>query len=137
MHFNASLSDLIVYHEQFTGKDETTLRLLSAEYIEQEGEESRDLVSMNILHTSRENPLFQSSPYDGIENKLGVNLSKLVVNLQLEALLSIFKFQDTVMKQLAADAPAKKKPEEEQQLKNPEEEKKIVKKNGTGESFCS
>lgn len=134
MQFDASLSDLIVFHEQFTGKDETALRLLSAEYIEQEGEEIRNLVIANILHTSRENPLFRSSPYDGIENKVNVNFSKLVVNLQLEALLSIFKFQDTVMKQLATDSPdtpVKKKQEEEQQSqKNAEEEKKVVKKNG-------
>ena len=61
MKFNASLSDMIVFHEQFIGKDEQGLRLLSAQYIEQEGEEIRKLVSMNFLHISRENPLFSSS----------------------------------------------------------------------------
>ena len=139
MQFNASLSDLIVYHEQFVGKDNEQLRLLSAQYIEQEGEETRNLVSMNVLHTSRENPLFLQSPYDGIENKVNVNFSKLVVNLQLEALLSIFKFQDTVNKQLAKDSqetPVKQKQEEEQQQQKPiEEDKKIVKKAGWNFSF--
>ena len=31
MEFDASLADLIVYHEQFIGKDNQQLRLLSAQ----------------------------------------------------------------------------------------------------------
>jgi hypothetical protein len=148
MEFDASLTDFIVYHEQFIGKDNRQLRLLSAEFIEKEGEENRKLVSMNFQHTSPENPSFLLSPYDGIENKADVNVSKLVVTLQLEALLSIFKFQDSLMKKLPQDTPedqAKKKQEEEkkkqeEEKKKQEEEKKqhgqkIVKKNG--ENFQS
>jgi len=148
MEFDASLTDFIVYHEQFIGKDNRQLRLLSAEFIEQEGEENRKLVSMNFQHTSPENPSFLLSPYEGIENKADVNVSKLVVTLQLEALLSIFKFQDSLMKKLPQDTPedqAKKKQEEEkkkqeEEKKKQEEEKKqqeqkTVKKNG--ENFQS
>ncbi len=139
MKFDASLTDFIVYHEQFIGKDNQALRLLSAQYIEQEGEENRKLVNMNFLHTSRENPLFSSSTYNGIENTANVHVSKLVVTLQLEALLSIFKFQDSLMKELPQDSPenqAKKKQDEEekklQEQKNVvDENKKIVKKNDT------
>lgn len=137
MAIDASLSDFIVYHQQFVGTDNQPLRLLSAQYIEQEGEETKHLVSMNVRHTSRENPLFSLSPYNGIENKVDVKFSKLVVMLQLEALLSIFKFQDSLMKQLPKDSPedqAKKKQEEEekklQEQKTADENKKIVKKNG-------
>jgi hypothetical protein len=138
MEVQASLTDFIVYHQQFIGKDNQPLRLLSAEVIEAEGEENQKLVDMNFHHTSLENPLFLSSPYNGIENKAKINLSKLVVTLQLEALLSIFKFQDSLMKKLPKDSPedqAKKKQEEEEkkkqeEQKTAEENKKIVKKNG-------
>ncbi len=137
MKFDASLTDFIVYHQQFIGHDNQHLRLLSAQYIEQEGEENRKLVSVSFLHTSRDNPLFSSSTYNGIENTANVHFSKLVVTLQLEALLSIFKFQDALMKELPQDSPeiqAKKKQEEEekklQEQKTTDENKKIVKKNG-------
>jgi hypothetical protein len=125
MEFDASLTDFIVYHEQFIGKDNQQLRLLSAQYIEQEGEENRKLVSVYFLHTSPENPLFSSSNYNGIENQANVTFSKLVVTLQLEALLSIFKFQDSLIKKLPQD-----KPEEQAKKKQEEENKKIAKKNG-------
>jgi hypothetical protein len=58
------------------------------------------------------------------------------VTLQLEALLSIFKFQDSLMKNLPKDTvedPTKKKPEEpkeEEENKNNEKTGKVVKKNG-------
>lgn len=143
MEFDASLTDFIVYHEQFIGNDNQQLRLLSAQYIEQEGEENKKLVSVNFLHTSKENPLFlTSSLYNGTESQADVVFSKLVVTLQLEALLSIFKFQDTLLKKLPQDTPEvqakkkqeedKKKQEEEEKKKQEEEEnKKVVKKNGT------
>ncbi|CAF4060347.1 unnamed protein product, partial [Adineta steineri] len=80
-------------------------------------------------------------------NKAHVHFTKLVVILQLEALLSILRFQDALMKKLPKDTPEidmKKKAEEEeearkQQLKVPDDNKtigrsvsttgKIVKKN--------
>ena len=73
----------------------------------------------NFLHTSPENPLFLSSNYNGIENKAHVHFTKLVVTLQLEALLSILRFQDALMKKLPKDTP-----EEELKKKEEEEEKK-------------
>jgi hypothetical protein len=50
-----------------------------------------------MIHTSSNNPLFTSSKYNGLENKIRIHFSKLVVTLQLEALLSIMRFQDNIM----------------------------------------
>jgi hypothetical protein len=151
MEFDASLADLIVYHEQFIGKDNQHLRLLSAQLnIDKNNEivqEDQKLVSVQFLHTSPDNPLFLSSTYNGIENRAHVHFTKLVVILQLEALLSILRFEDALSKKLPKDTPeeeSKKKEEEEkkqqQQLKVPEDIKtfarslstsgKVVKKNG-------
>ncbi|CAF0895845.1 unnamed protein product [Rotaria sp. Silwood1] len=131
MEFDASLANLLVYHQQFIGKDNQQLRLLSAQ-LEQNtnNDENQKLVSVNFLHTSPENPLFLTSDYNGIENKAHVHFSKLVVTLQLEALLSILRFQDTLMKQLPQDTPenqAKKKQEEE--MKKQQEQKNAEDKN--------
>jgi hypothetical protein len=144
MEFDASLADLIVYHEQFIGKDNQQLRLLSAQLDKENQNQNQKLVSVKFLHTSQENPLFLSSSYNGIENQAHVHFSKLVVTLQLEALLSIFKFQDSLMKKLAKETledPIKKKQREEEEkkqkeIKNAEDNKnnektgKVVKKNG-------
>lgn len=149
MEFDASLADLIVYHEQFIGKDNRQLRLLSAELNKENTnkEQNQKLVSVNFLHTSPENPLFNTSIYNGIENKAYVHFTKLVVILQLEALLSILRFQDALVKKLPKDLledDEKKKEIDEndkkQQLKVPEENKnfgrsvstvaKVVKKDG-------
>ena len=148
MEFDASLADLIVYHEQFVGKDNQQLRLLSAQLNidanNQIIQQDQKLVSVQFLHTSPENPLFLSSNYNGIENRAHVHFSKLVVTLQLEALLSILRFQDALVKKLPKDTPEeelKKKEEEEkkqqQQLKVPENfgrslsvSGKAIKKNG-------
>ncbi len=150
MEFDASLADLIVNHEQFIGKDNQQLHLLSAQLNtdinNQIIQQDQKLVSVQFLHTSPENPLFLSSNYNGIENRAHVHFSKLVVTLQLEALLSILRFQDALMKKLPKDTPEeelKKKEEEEekkqqqQQLKVPETfgrslsiSGKAIKKNG-------
>jgi hypothetical protein len=135
MEFDASLTDMVVYHEQFVVKDNQQLILLSAEYIEKENEENQKLVSMFFLHTSQENPSFSSAIYNGIENQVHVHLTKLVVTLQLEALLSILRFQDSLMKKLPKDTPeeqAKKKQEQKdaEENKNNEKTDKVVKKNG-------
>jgi hypothetical protein len=146
MEFDASLADLIVYHEQFVGKDNQQLRLLSAELNRDNLNEEQDqkLVSVTFLHTSPKNPLFSSSIYNGIENKAHVHLTKLVVTLQLEALLSILRFQDALSRKLPKDIledDTKKK----QQLTIPEENKnfgrsistsgKVVKKIGKQAMF--
>ncbi|CAF0751812.1 unnamed protein product [Rotaria sordida] len=150
MVFDASLADLILYHEHFIGKDNQRLCLLSAQIHKNDSSEInqqiQQLVSINFLHTTRENPLFSSSYYNGIENKAYVHFSKLVVILQLEALLSILRFQDALSKKISKvilDNDVKKKDEEkkeqQQQLKLPEENKlfgrssstfgKVIKKN--------
>ncbi|UJR10669.1 hypothetical protein I4U23_014864 [Adineta vaga] len=137
MEFDASLANLIVYHEQFIGKDNQQLRLLSAQLDKQNTNVEQKLVSLNFRHTSPENPLFSSSMNHGVENQARVHFSKLLVTLKLEALLSIFKFQDSLMKNLPKDTtedPTKIKQEEEEEKnddenKNNEKTGKIVKKN--------
>jgi len=100
MDFQASLADFIVYHQQFIGKDNQQLRLLSAQLDSTKSDEDQKLISLHLLHTSPENPSFTSSTYNSIENNVDVKLNKLVVTLKLEALLSIMRFQDTLMKKL-------------------------------------
>ena len=52
MEFNASLAGLIVYNEQFIGKDNQQLRLLSAELSKDQIEQhDQKLFSVNFLHT--------------------------------------------------------------------------------------
>ncbi|CAF3899768.1 unnamed protein product, partial [Rotaria magnacalcarata] len=134
MEFDASLANLIVYHEQFVGKDNQQLRLLSAQLEQTNNYQSQKLVSLNLLHTSSENPLFLSPTYDGIENRAHVHFSKLVVTLQLEALLSILRFQDSLMKKLPQDTSETQPKERQDQkqiedIKNSDKTGKNVKKN--------
>ena len=153
MKFDASLTNLIVYHEQFIGKDNRQLRLLSAQLNENNlnKQQIEKLVSLQFVHTSTENPLFLSSTYNGIENRAHVHFTKLVVILQLEALLSILRFQDELMKKLPKDnlednlkkkdiEQEEEEEEKKEQLKSLDENKtsgkssstagKVVKKNG-------
>ncbi|CAF4278773.1 unnamed protein product, partial [Adineta steineri] len=133
MELNASLANFIVYHQQFIGKDNQPLRLLSAQLDKQNTTEKQKLVSLKFLHTSQKNPLFSSSTYNEIENKADVHFSKLVVTLQLEVLLSIFKFQDSLMKKLPKDITdnqIKEPPKEEvKAIENNEKTEKPIKKN--------
>ncbi|CAF1260195.1 unnamed protein product [Adineta steineri] len=135
MELNASLANFIVYHQQFIGKDNQPLRLLSAQLDKQNTTEKQKLVSLKFLHTSQKNPLFSSSTYNEIENKADVHFSKLVVTLQLEVLLSIFKFQDSLMKKLPKDITdnqIKEPPKEEgRYIENNDKTEKPVKKNDT------
>ncbi|CAF1256037.1 unnamed protein product [Rotaria sordida] len=106
IEFQASLDDFIIYHEQFITKDNQHLRFLAAQHEENQNIDkinSKKLVSLHILHTSSNNPLFTSSKYDGLENKIRIHFSKLIVTLQLEALLSIMKFQDNFMQKWPTD----------------------------------
>ena len=138
MEFNASLQDLIVYHQQFIGKDNQKLRLLSAQLDKKNAGGDQKLVSLYFLHTSAENPLFSSPTYDRIENQARVHFSKLVVTLQLEALLSIFKFQDSLMKKLPVDVKDDAtKPKVEDENKTNEKGEKVVKKNGKSDQVYS
>ncbi|UJR35157.1 hypothetical protein I4U23_027926 [Adineta vaga] len=135
MEFNASLADLIVYHEQFVGKDNQQLRLLSAQLNKDENNsEHEKLVSVNFLHTSPDNPLFSSSTYNGIENRAHIHMTKLVVTLQLEALLSILRFQDALLKKLPKDTPEmelKKRLQEEEEETKKQQELKVPEDNRT------
>ena len=84
IEFQASLDDLIVFHEQFITKNKQHLCLLAA----QRNLQSQKLVEIHVLHTS---------PDDGqSQNKVRIHLSKFVLALQVEALLSILRFQDNI-----------------------------------------
>lgn len=82
--FQASLDDFIVLHEQFITKNNEHLRLLAA----QPNLQSKKLVMIHVLNTSSKS----AKP----ENSIHVHLSKFVMILQLEALLSILRFQDNI-----------------------------------------
>lgn len=82
--FRASLDDLIVFHEQFVTKNDDRLRLLAA----QPNLQSKKLVMIHVLNTS--------STHGKAENNVHIHLSKFVMVLQLEALLSILRFQDNI-----------------------------------------
>lgn len=95
IEFQASLDDLILFHEQFIAKTHHHLRLLGAQRDKNEAQ-SKKLVSIHVLHTSPDNPLFTSAKYGGLENRVRIHLSKFLMTLQLEALLSIMRFQDNI-----------------------------------------
>ena len=126
MEFNVSLTNLILYHEQFIGKDNQHLCLLSA--LLNKENSIQTLISLHFLHTSSENPLFQSLHYNGIENRLDIHFTKLIVILQLEALLSILKFQDILFKNLFQETlkdELKKKNKEQRQTELVDENKRL------------
>ena len=60
-------------------------------------------MKINILHTSSDNPLFTSSKYNRLENRVEIHVNKLVLTLQLEALLSLMRFQDNIMQKWPKD----------------------------------
>ncbi|CAF4497379.1 unnamed protein product [Rotaria socialis] len=100
IELEVSLHDFIIYHEQFITKDNQHLRFLAAQHEENQVDvkmNSKELVSIHILHTSPDNPLFKSPQYNGIENKVRIQLNKLIFTMHLEALLSIMKFQNNIM----------------------------------------
>jgi hypothetical protein len=117
IEFQASLDDMIIYHEQFIANDNQVLRLLAAQH-----EEKKKLVNISILHILEDN-LLKS---DGLENKVRIHLNRFLVTLQLEALLSIMRFQDNIMQKWPTDQK-KKISEDNKTISNIE---KFVKKNG-------
>ncbi|CAF1279009.1 unnamed protein product [Rotaria magnacalcarata] len=123
MEFDASLTNLILCHDQFIGKDNQRLCLLSAQINKNNNnrtdQEIPTLVSVHFLHTSSKNPLFLSTIYNGIENKAHIHVSKLVVILQLEALLSIFRFYESLTRKLPKSIlPHEFKHEEKEEEEN-------------------
>ncbi|CAF3260323.1 unnamed protein product [Rotaria socialis] len=92
MEFDASLANSVVYHEQFIGKDNQQLRLLSAQLEQINNDENQKLVSLNFLHTSSENPLFLSPTYNGIENRAHVHFNVPAgLSLKIDADLEEFR----------------------------------------------
>ena len=78
------MDDLIVLHEQFVTKNDDLLCLLAA----QSNLQSKKLVIIHLLNTSSTN--------GKAETNVHIHLSKFVMILQLEALLSILRFQDNI-----------------------------------------
>lgn len=105
IEFQASLNDLIIFHEQFITKNKQHLRLLAA----QPNLQSQKLVEIHVLHTSSD---------DGkSKNKVRVHLSKFVLALQLEALLSILRFQDNITQKWPTEQTMIEKKPQENELK--------------------
>ena len=99
LEINAQLSDFIIFHEQFTDKENHQLRLISAEFEEENSEEQKILISLYFHHRPKESAAFLSDGFD-VENEIRLTINKLLIILKLEALLSIFTFQDSLMKSL-------------------------------------
>jgi hypothetical protein len=121
------LDNLIIFHEQFITKDNDHLRFLSAQQNEEIN--SNKLVRIDVMHTSVDNPLFTSSKYNGLENQVRIHFSKLIVTLQLEAILSIMRFQDNFMEKWPRDI-FEEQVKKKQQLEENKIIHKIVKKSG-------
>ena len=102
IEFQVSLENLIIFHEQLMIDDNQHLRFLTAEYDETDKSNPSKLVRVYILHTSPDNPLFTSPKYDKLENKIQIHLNKLIVTLQLEAMLSLMRFQDNIMQKYSS-----------------------------------
>ncbi|CAF1560651.1 unnamed protein product, partial [Didymodactylos carnosus] len=130
INFNASLADLIVLHQQFVTHSGEPLRLISAK--RQNEDDDTKLISIDFLKTSLDNPMFENEPYNSIESIGTLHFSKLEVNLQLQALLSILRFQDSLMKKLPTESEAEKqkKKELEDAKKNEEKKQKELQENG-------
>lgn len=99
VEFKMSLDDFIIFHEQFITKDNEHLRLVASQHERNENTtniDSNKLIHINVLHTSSDNPLFTSSKYGELENKVDVRFNRLILTIQLEALLSIMKFQNNI-----------------------------------------
>ncbi|CAF1242324.1 unnamed protein product [Didymodactylos carnosus] len=121
--FDASLADIILLHQQFVTQSGEPLRLISAKK-HNENDDTK-LISVHFLNTSRDNPMFKREPYNSIENAGKFHFSKLEVILQLEALLSILRFHDNLIKRLPTeteDEKQKKREQEEEKKKNEQQE---------------
>ncbi|CAF4638200.1 unnamed protein product, partial [Rotaria sp. Silwood2] len=99
--FNASLADFIIVHEQFITNNNDRLCLIAMERLRYR--ENDTVISINGLLTSPVNPNFASAPYNAIENQIRVHIGKPVLMLQLEALLSIIRFKNDIMKKISKE----------------------------------
>ena len=120
IEFQASLDDLIILHEQFITGDNSHLQILAAQ---RNGNEtiSKKLVTVHLLHTS--------SKHNELKNRIRIDLNKFLVTLQLEAVLSMMRFQDNLMKKW----PSERLIEENKTMLKL---RKIVKKDGEQQHFC-
>jgi hypothetical protein len=108
IEFDLSLEDFVIIHQQFEIKENKKLYLFDNQHNE------KKLLSINGLLTSAENPLFSLAPYNSIENRIRINLSKSILNLQLEAFTSIILFKNNLMNKLSRpekNVPDQAKPE--------------------------
>ncbi|CAF1170061.1 unnamed protein product [Rotaria sordida] len=121
INFNASLADFIIIHEQFITNNNDRLCLIAMERLSDR--ENDTLISINGFLTSPVNPNFASAPYNSIENQIHVHIGKPILMLQLEAVLSIIRFQNDIMKKISKD-----KKETKRQTVSKENPKHIVKK---------
>ena len=88
----ACLTDIVVLHEQTRPNPH---RFFST--MDQKG----NLLKMNCLLTSPENPLFYSSPYDRIENQVHLQISTPMASVQLEAVKSLLRFRDGLVRRVS------------------------------------
>ncbi|CAF1065734.1 unnamed protein product [Adineta steineri] len=93
IEMNANLQDLLIIHEQFQRKDNEKLYLFSCD-------KNKKLLNINCLLTSATNPLFSSSPYYSIENNIQFELNSILLNIQLEALISIIQYTNNITNKL-------------------------------------
>jgi hypothetical protein len=110
MEFNASLEDFVIIHEQFETKDNNRLHLFSCE-------NNSLFFRINCLLTSTKNPSFSSSPYNSIENNIHLELTRSILNIQLEALTSIIQYKNNIQEKLS-NLP-KEKSKQKQSKSNP------------------
>lgn len=96
--FDAYLQDLIMVHEQFITKNNDRLRLIAME--RRDNQDNDKLITINGLLTSPVNPKFSLAPYNGIENQARINISKPILLLQLEPLLSIIRYYNDIMERI-------------------------------------
>jgi hypothetical protein len=93
--FDFSLADFIVIHEQFLTNTNDRLRLIATE--------CHPLINIHGLLTSPMNSSFASAPYNGVENQIRVHISKPILMLQLEALLSIVRFKNDLIEKISKE----------------------------------
>jgi hypothetical protein len=94
VEFDLSLEDFYIIHQQFETKDDKKFYLFG-------GQHKDKLLNISGLLTSAENPLFSSPPYNSVENKYRISLSKSILNLQLEAFSSVVIFKNNLLNKLS------------------------------------
>ncbi|CAF4174168.1 unnamed protein product, partial [Adineta steineri] len=93
---NISLDNFYIIHQQFlTNNNNEKLNLLNRQ------NNHSKLFQMNCLLTSDTNPLFNSSPYNSIENNIQLTLNQIFIYFHLQAFQSIISFTNNIKQKLA------------------------------------